>query len=60
VQVAGDPLAVAEHLQLLALLLGPGPLQGEGGLPGEILALRITGTSGRRLVGQQHLSQPAA
>ena len=32
----------------------------DGGLPGEILALRITGTSGRRLVGRQHLSQPAA
>jgi threonylcarbamoyladenosine tRNA methylthiotransferase MtaB len=32
----------------------------EGGLPGEILALRITGTNGRRLLGQQHLSQLSA
>jgi threonylcarbamoyladenosine tRNA methylthiotransferase MtaB len=32
----------------------------EGGVPGEILALLITGTNGRRLLGQQHLSQLSA
>jgi threonylcarbamoyladenosine tRNA methylthiotransferase MtaB len=32
----------------------------DGGLPGEIRALRITGASGRRLVGQRQLSQLSA
>jgi hypothetical protein len=35
VQIAGNPLAILEHNQLLALLLRPGPVEGEGGPPGE-------------------------
>ena len=35
VQVAGDALAVLQDDELLAFVLGAGPLEGEGGLPGE-------------------------